>query len=81
MLHAFIEDVEKFGNTPMKGPFAKLSIGTLVSFIVLGVASVFLLGACLIVAIHRIQEGHVGLYYRNGRLIDATSGPGNISYR
>ena len=64
----------------MKGPFAKLSIGSLVSFLVIAVASIFLLGACLIVAIHRIEEGHVGVYYRNGRLIDAISDPGNNTY-
>ena len=68
------------GNTPMKGPFAKLSMGSLVSVIVIAVASILLLGACLIVSIHRIQEGHVGVYYRNGRLIDAISDPGNTTY-
>ena len=63
----------------MKGPFAKLSMGTLVSLVLLTVTGVFLLGACLIVAIHRIQEGHVGVYFRNGRLIQDVSGPGKIS--
>ena len=62
----------------MKGPFAKLSMGTLVSLVLITVTGVFLLGACLIVAIHRIQEGHVGVYFRNGRLIKDVSGPGKI---
>ena len=74
-----VGDVEKLGNTPMKGPFAKLSMGTLVSLVLITVTGVFLLGACLIVAIHRIQEGHVGVYFRNGRLIKDISGPGKIS--
>ena len=73
-----VGDVEKLGNTPMKGPFAKLSMGSLVSLVLLSVACIFLLGACLIVAIHRIHEGHVGVYYRNGRLINDVSGPGKI---
>ena len=63
----------------MKGPFAKLSMGTLVSLVLITVTGVFLLGACLIVAIHRIQEGHVGVYFRNGRLIKDVSGPGKIT--
>ena len=75
----FTGDVEKLGNTPMKGPFAKLSMGTLVSLVLITVTGVFLLGACLIVAIHRIQEGHVGVYFRNGRLIKDVSGPGIVS--
>ena len=62
----------------MKGPFAKMSMGTLVSLVLITVTGVFLLGACLIVAIHRIQEGHVGVYFRNGRLIQDVSGPGKI---
>ena len=72
----FLVDVENHGNTPMKGPFAKLSIANLVSLILASVVAIFLLGACLIVAIHRVQEGHVGVYYRNGRLIDDISDPG-----
>ena len=80
MLNDVLEDVENLGNTPMKGPFAKLSIASLVSMILISVAGLFLLGACLIVAIHRIQEGHVGVYYRNGRLIDDISDPGNINW-
>ena len=75
----FSEDVEKSGNTPIKGPFSKISIGTLITLLCIFVASIFLLSACLIVAIHRVQEGHAGLYYKNGALLDEITEPGNFS--
>ena len=62
----------------MEGPFAKMGVGRLVSVILVFVGVVFLLGACLIIAIHRVQEGHVGVYYRNGRLSEDVSDPGTI---
>lgn len=64
----------------MKGPFAKLSIGSLITLIFIFVVGVFLLAACLIVAIHRVQEGYVGVYYKNGALVDDISDPGPIIY-
>ncbi|NP_001086246.1 erlin-2-B precursor [Xenopus laevis] len=39
----------------------------------LGVA---LIAAALFSAIHKIEEGHVGVYYRGGALLTTTSGPG-----
>ncbi|XP_041441125.1 erlin-2-A isoform X2 [Xenopus laevis] len=39
----------------------------------LGVA---LIAAALFSAIHKIEEGHVGVYYRGGALLSTTSGPG-----
>jgi len=62
----------------MEGPFAKMGVGRLVSVILVFVGVVFLLGACLIIAIHRVQEGHVGVYYRNGRLNEDVSDPGTF---
>ena len=62
----------------MEGPFAKMGVGRLVSVILVFVGVVFLLGACLIIAIHRVQEGHVGVYYRNGRLSKDVSDPGTF---
>ncbi|XP_013387143.1 erlin-2-B [Lingula anatina] len=35
-----------------------------------------LTGVMMNFAIHRIEEGHVGVYYRGGALLSATSGPG-----
>ncbi|XP_076441900.1 erlin-2-B-like [Babylonia areolata] len=33
-------------------------------------------GICINFSIHRIEEGHVGVYYRGGALLTSTSGPG-----
>ena len=44
--------------------------------------SVFMIGAAIAVAIlaqtslHRIEEGHVGVYYRGGALLNSMSAPG-----
>uniref|UniRef100_A0A6I8R5T6 Erlin n=1 Tax=Xenopus tropicalis TaxID=8364 RepID=A0A6I8R5T6_XENTR len=35
-----------------------------------------LIAAALFSAIHKIEEGHVGVYYRGGALLTSTSGPG-----
>jgi len=40
-----------------------------------------LLGICIMgllssLAIHKVDEGHVGVYYRGGALLQTTSGPG-----
>ncbi|KAJ7305126.1 hypothetical protein JRQ81_010995 [Phrynocephalus forsythii] len=33
-------------------------------------------GRCSLYAIHKIEEGHIGVYYRGGALLTSTSGPG-----
>ncbi|CAL8248303.1 unnamed protein product [Merluccius merluccius] len=33
-------------------------------------------GAALFASVHKIEEGHTGVYYRGGALLTATSGPG-----
>ncbi|KAK9395142.1 erlin-2 [Crotalus adamanteus] len=35
-----------------------------------------LMAAALFSAIHKIEEGHIGVYYRGGALLTSTSGPG-----
>ncbi|XP_013921012.1 PREDICTED: erlin-2-like [Thamnophis sirtalis] len=35
-----------------------------------------LVAASLFSAIHKIEEGHIGVYYRGGALLTSTSGPG-----
>ena len=60
----------------MKGPFSNISIGSVITLIAIFVTGIFLLAACLIVAIHRVQEGHVGVYYKNGALQNETTDPG-----
>ncbi|KAB0390943.1 hypothetical protein E2I00_011099, partial [Balaenoptera physalus] len=42
---------------------------------VLAVAASFLC-ASLFSAVHKIEEGHIGVYYRGGALLTSTSGPG-----
>ncbi|KAM4748206.1 erlin-2 [Rhinophrynus dorsalis] len=43
------------------------------AFAALGVA---IIAASLFSAIHKIEEGHIGVYYRGGALLTSTSGPG-----
>ena len=31
---------------------------------------------CVVVSLHRIKEGHVGVYFRGGALLQSTSTPG-----
>ncbi|XP_037742192.1 erlin-2 isoform X2 [Chelonia mydas] len=38
--------------------------------------SVSFLAAALFSAVHKIEEGHIGVYYRGGALLTSTSGPG-----
>nr|XP_032629879.1 erlin-2 isoform X3 [Chelonoidis abingdonii] len=38
--------------------------------------SVSFLAATLFSAVHKIEEGHIGVYYRGGALLTSTSGPG-----
>ncbi|KAG9488940.1 erlin-2 [Eleutherodactylus coqui] len=42
----------------------------------LAAIGVALTAAALLSAIHKIEEGHVGVYYRGGALLTSTSGPG-----
>ncbi|TRY77064.1 hypothetical protein TCAL_08349 [Tigriopus californicus] len=41
-----------------------------------GLVLLFVLVACLITAIHRIPEGHVGVYFKNGALLESVTDPG-----
>ncbi|NXV71696.1 ERLN2 protein, partial [Atlantisia rogersi] len=38
--------------------------------------SLSFLAAAFFSAIHKIEEGHIGVYYRGGALLTTTSGPG-----
>ncbi|KAM9215793.1 erlin-2 isoform 2-T2 [Leptosomus discolor] len=38
--------------------------------------SLSFLAAAFLSAIHKIEEGHIGVYYRGGALLTSTSGPG-----
>jgi hypothetical protein len=54
----------------------EVNIPILVTLLIGGLIAIFILIACLISAIHRVHEGHVGLYFRNGALLDEVSDPG-----
>jgi len=43
--------------------------------VVLG-ALIAVAGILVSFSLHKIEEGHVGVYYRGGALLDGTSGPG-----
>ncbi|KAM8972340.1 erlin-2 [Pelodytes ibericus] len=42
----------------------------------LAAIGVAIIAASLLSAIHKIEEGHIGVYYRGGALLTSTSGPG-----
>lgn len=42
------------------------------AFLALGVGTALFVN----VALHRIEEGHVGVYYRGGALLNSMAGPG-----
>jgi erlin len=50
-----------------------MSLGGCTALIILGVSMAFY---TLSFGIHRIDEGHVGVYYRGGKLLDWVTGPG-----
>ncbi|CAI8018551.1 Erlin-2-B [Geodia barretti] len=43
------------------------------AIILVGLAA---MGGLISLALHRIEEGHVGVYYRGGALLEGTTGPG-----
>ena len=63
-------------TTHLRGPFSGMGLATVVTLVVGGLSILFLVLACLIVAVHRVQEGHLGVYYKNGALMSETSSPG-----
>lgn len=52
------------------------NVPLLVAATILGLIGGFVLLAAIVTAIHRIHEGCVGLYFKNGALLDAYSPPG-----
>lgn len=53
-----------------------MTMTSLAITIVGAVAGLFLFIACLVTAIHTVEEGHVGLYYKYGALLNETTTPG-----
>ena len=72
----FSVDDEKPSPTKFAGPFSGLSVSGLITGIFLGLGTLFIGLACMISALHRIDEGHVGVYYKFGALMEVKSPPG-----
>ena len=53
------------------------NIPALVAFSVSIVILFFVLIACLISALHKVNEGCVGVYFKNGALLNTYANPGN----
>ena len=63
------------GN-PKSGSGFQLSVSAIIFLGILAVIGVFVILACLISSIHRVEEGSVALYFRNGALQPEFAGPG-----
>ena len=72
----FSVDDEKPSPTKFAGPLSGLSVSGLIAGIFLGLSGLFIGLACVISALHRIEEGHVGVYYKFGALMEVKSPPG-----
>ena len=53
-----------------------LSVPVIISIVIASLGGLFLGLACVISALHRIREGHVGVYYKYGALMEEVSPPG-----
>uniref|UniRef100_H0Z2J2 ER lipid raft associated 2 n=6 Tax=Passeriformes TaxID=9126 RepID=H0Z2J2_TAEGU len=59
------------GAPPVPPPVPGMAQLGAIAALALGVAA-----AALLSAVHKIDEGHIGVYYRGGALLTSTSGPG-----
>ena len=64
------------GGQSSSGPGLSLSVPVIIFLGILTVVGIFVIIASLISSVHRVQEGNVALYYRNGALLPDYSGPG-----
>jgi len=71
-----LDNAEKGGGHQDHGSSSALSVPVIIFLGILTVIGIFVLVACLLSSIHRVQEGNVALYYRNGALLSTYSGPG-----
>ena len=58
------------------GPLANVSVPGLISAVLIALGGLFTGLACVIAALHRIHEGHVGVYYKYGALMEDITPPG-----
>ena len=71
--------MEEKGHSKLVGPLAAFGMPGLIIGLVLGLASLFVGLACCISALHRVREGHVGVYFKHGALLQDISQPGNLN--
>ena len=64
------------GGGQSSGTGLSLSVPVIIFLGILSVIGIFIIIAALISSIHRVHEGNVALYYRNGALLPDYSGPG-----
>ena len=64
------------GGQSSSGSGLSLSVPVIIFLGILTVVGIFVIIASLISSVHRVQEGNVALYYRNGALLPDYSGPG-----
>ena len=75
LIKFFFLEQEK-GHNKLVGPLAQFNVGTIVFGVIAGLGGLLVGLACVISALHRIKEGHVGVYYKNGALLEDISQPG-----
>lgn len=72
--HNFNEVVDRDKKVTLCG--IVVSVPVVVCGVLAGLCGLFIGLACLIGALHRVHEGHVGVYYKYGALMKEMSGPG-----
>jgi len=71
-----LEKADKGGSGAGHAPSFNPSVSVIIFLGILTVIGVFMVIAILVSSIHRVHEGNVALYYRNGALLPEYSGPG-----
>ena len=69
-------DLEGGNSKSGSGSGSQLSVSAIIFLGILVVIGIFVTIACLLSSIHRVEEGSVALYFRNGALQPEFSGPG-----
>jgi len=71
-----MDGLEDKSNTKIVGPLAGFGVPGIISLLVIGIGGLFIGLACMIAALHRVREGYVGVYFKNGALLEDISQPG-----
>ena len=62
IFHDFLVDEEARNESKFVGPLAKVNLQTLIIAVLLALLGLFVGLACVISALHRVHEGHVGKF-------------------